>query len=192
MKKLLTRLWNLALSPKVRLEAKARSAAPVERAGTLAKSGLTRDVRGAVYVEFLAVFFPILTFFLTLVQFAFLQTAAVIVQHAAMRGVRVAATTIYDDPAYYGGDGQGVASAKRLAPALDAARLPLVGLGNVSSATVKVDKPTYGRNDLITMTVSYEYVCSVPLGRILVCGPGSKKTLYGQAALPNHGAEFIY
>jgi Flp pilus assembly protein TadG len=154
--------------------------------------GLARDRRGAVYVEFLTVFFPILTFFLSLVQFAFLQTAAIVVQHAAMRGVRVMVTTIYDNPDYYNGDGQGVASPNRIAPALEAAQIPLAGLGNMSSAVVKLDKPTYGRNDVVTMTVEYEFICRVPLGRIAVCGPSSRKKLYGQASLPAHGAEFIY
>lgn len=158
--------------------------------GAADPSGLARDARGAVYVEFLAVFFPIFTLFLSLVQFAFLQTASIVVQQSAMKAVRVAAVVIHDNPAYYGVD-QGSVSGKRKEMILDAARFPLTPLGGASSATVTLNS-SYGRDDMIDLTVSYQYTCRVPLGRFVVCGVDGQKVLAAKASFLNQGADFIY
>jgi len=148
------------------------------------------DRRGAVYVEFLAAFFPILTFFLSLVQFAFLQTAAIVVQSSALKAVRVAAVVIHDDPAYYNVD-QGSVSGKRKEMIVDAARGPLTPLGGAASSTVTLSS-SYGRDDMIELKVEYLYTCRVPLGRFVACGVSGKKTLAAIASFPNQGADFIY
>ena len=49
-----------------------------------------RGDEGAVMVEFLAAFLPIFAFFLGLVQLVFIQTASLIVNHAAHVAVRAA------------------------------------------------------------------------------------------------------
>ncbi|MCC6555558.1 MAG: hypothetical protein IT372_21565 [Polyangiaceae bacterium] len=149
-----------------------------------------RDRRGAVYVEFLAVFFPIFTMFLSLVQFSFLQTASVIMQQSAQKAVRVAAVVIHDNPALYG-VAQGSVAGKRREMIEDAAKLPLAALGNPSSATVTLNNG-YGRDEMINLRVDYTYLCRVPLGRFVVCGAGGTKALWATASFPNQGADFIY
>jgi Flp pilus assembly protein TadG len=153
---------------------------------------LAKDKRGAVYVEFLAVFFPLFAFFLSLVQFAYLQSANIIVNHAAIKAARTAAVVLYGNPADFGGTGQGSFDGTREAMVKQSAQMPLVALGNASSVTVAADKGSYGRDDIVTVTVKYDYVCRVPLGRILVCGTGGKKSLTGQAAMQVQGTSFIY
>jgi hypothetical protein len=148
--------------------------------------------RGAVYVEFLAVFFPIFSFFMGLVQYAFIQTAAVIVQHGAMKGARTASVIIYDHPRYWGGDAGGRITGPKRALIEETARLPLTTLGSANSAQVSFNETSFARNDPVTVIVDYNYTCRVPLGRILACGADGIKPLRGTATLPNHGAEFRY
>jgi hypothetical protein len=150
------------------------------------------DRRGAVYVEFLAVFWPLFTFFMCLVQFAFLQTASIIVNHAAMKAARIAAVVIYGDPAEVGGVGQGTVAGMREEMIKQAGQFPLTALGNAGAAKVTTDKNSYARDEMVTVTVEYDYLCRVPLGRTFVCGVGSTKTIIGKAALPNQGASFTY
>jgi len=153
---------------------------------------LAAERRGAVYVEFLAVFWPIFTFFMCLVQFAFLQSASIIVNHGAMKGARTASQVIYGDPAEFGGAGQGTVGGMREALIKQAAQFPLRALGNASDATVKTNKGSYARDEIVTVTVEYDFVCRVPLGRLFVCGAGGTKKIIGMASMPNQGASFIY
>ncbi|HSN99535.1 MAG TPA: TadE family protein, partial [Candidatus Nanopelagicales bacterium] len=138
---------------------------------------LAKDQRGAVYVEFLAVFFPLFTMFLGLVQFIFLQTATIIVQQSAMRGARTATVVLFDDPELYGGAQQGMLTPQKRTMVETVARVPLTALGNPANATLSFNKNTYGRNDLLTLTVEYPYACRVPVGRTMACGIDGKRTL---------------
>jgi hypothetical protein len=56
---------------------------------------------GAVFVEFLIVFLPVLTFFLCLVQLSLLFAVQLVVEHAAVNTARAAAVIISDDPKSY-------------------------------------------------------------------------------------------
>ena len=60
-----------------------------------------RDVRGAVYVEFLIAFLPVYTMFLCLIQLGLLFTVRLIVDHAARNVARAAAVVIGDDEEVY-------------------------------------------------------------------------------------------
>ncbi len=62
---------------------------------------LIHNKEGAVYVEFLAVFLPIFLMCLGIIQLAFFSSATLIVQHAAIRGVRAAIVVLDDDPKHY-------------------------------------------------------------------------------------------
>lgn len=64
---------------------------------------LLRDRTGAVYVEFLAVFFPIFLMCLAIIQLAFLSAAKLTIQHSAVRAVRAAVVVLDDDPKHYDG-----------------------------------------------------------------------------------------
>lgn len=152
---------------------------------------LSRNRRGAVYVEFLAVFFPLLTFFLGLVQMAFLQAATIIVQHSASKAVRTATLVMYDHPDAWSGDQGGkVTGAKRKVVEQDA-NIQLSTLGT-TKGKVTFNDSAYDRNQPLTVTVDYDYTCRVPLGRIIACGLDGKKDIHAQATLPNQGADFMY
>jgi Flp pilus assembly protein TadG len=153
---------------------------------------LLRDTRGAVYVEFLAVFMPLFLFFLSLVQLIFVQTASLITSHAAMTAVRAAVVVIHDDPKLYGGIAEGNASGARLTDITRAAAIPLSALGpEGEGVTVDAGGP-YSRDQMVTVTVTYDYKCRVPGGAFFVCGPSGVKTLSAQATMPNQGAEYKY
>jgi hypothetical protein len=167
----------------------------VTKVGFSLTAGHRQRTQGAVMVEFLAVFFPLLIFFLGLIQLGFVQSASIVVNHAAMKAARVASMVSHDDPKYYGG-----APINDLSPGSprrvkidDAARLPLATIGNPASATIKLNKNGggYARDELITVTVNFTYTCAVPFVRVVWCN-GGKLDLMGEASLPNQGADFIY
>jgi hypothetical protein len=62
-----------------------------------------RGTAGAVYVEFLIAFLPVLTMFLCLVQLALLYAVRLVVEHAAVTAARTAAVVIGDDAKEYTG-----------------------------------------------------------------------------------------
>ena len=153
---------------------------------------LLRDTRGAVYVEFLAVFLPLFMCFLALVQLIFVQTASLVTNHAAMTAVRAAVVVIHDDPAAYGGVAEGSVSGARLTDIQRAAEIPLAALGPEGQGVTVDVGGSYGRNEKVTVTVTYDYKCRVPGGALIVCGPDGIKTLAAVASMPNQGAEYRY
>lgn len=151
----------------------------------------SRETRGAVLVEFLAVFMPLFAFFLGIVQLMFIQAANLITGHAAQVAARAAMVVIPDDPRQVGGAPNTVSGA-RLGEITRAAKIPLSTLGlDSGDVSVKLDSGAYGRNDPITVTVTVEYQCRVPLGNLLACG-GASKTLTATGTMPNQGVEWQY
>lgn len=69
---------------------------------------LHRANTGVVYVEFLIAFIPVFLCFLGIGQFAFIATAKLVVQHAAIMGARSAIVVLEDDHADYHPEGFGV------------------------------------------------------------------------------------
>lgn len=65
---------------------------------------LTRDTRGAAYVEFLISFIPVFLMFLGMVQMGLMFVAGLAVQRAASAAARAAIVVLDDDPQYYGGE----------------------------------------------------------------------------------------
>ncbi|MFT3774694.1 MAG: hypothetical protein QM820_55795 [Minicystis sp.] len=150
-----------------------------------------RSTAGAVYVEFLIAFLPVFFFFLSLVQLIFVQTASIITKHAAVKAVRAAVVVLPDDPMYYGGVGVGDFSGKRRDDIERAARIPLATMG-LDADAVKVSVSAYHRSALLRLQLEYRYRCKVPLGRLVVCGLGQRKTLTAEAAMPSQGADYVY
>lgn len=64
---------------------------------------LMTHTTGAIYVEFLMVFFPIFLIFLTLIQLSLMDVAQMVLEHAAFRGARAASVVLDDDPKHYDG-----------------------------------------------------------------------------------------
>lgn len=77
---------------------------------------LWRDEGGAAYVEFLLAFVPLFLFFVGMIQMAVLYGASLLVEHAADRAARAAATILDDDPTYYGGEPRGSVAGAALEP----------------------------------------------------------------------------
>ncbi len=65
---------------------------------------ISRDTRGAVYVEFLITFIPVFLMFLGMVQMSLMFVGGLTVQRAAASAARAAAVVLDDDPQYYGGE----------------------------------------------------------------------------------------
>ncbi len=161
--------------------------------------GLT--TRGAVYVEFLIAFMPLFSFFLCLVQLAMLETANLIVKHAAVVATRAAVVILPDEPGKYDGVAQNRAEGLRRDKIVQAATIPLSALEDFPLPEVRFptelggddDRVTFGRDDLVRVQVTSLYRCRVPLARTLVCGAFfGVKRLRGEASLPNQGASYGY
>lgn len=157
--------------------------------------------RGAVYVEFLVAFLPLLVFFECLVQLAGLVGARFVVHHAAYAAARAASVVLYDDPKHYDDLAVGEASGKRREAVERAAAMPLKAVRSIvdfkvtfpSSAGANDDRASLLPDDLVRVRVEAKYRCFVPLASHLVCGVLSgARTLTAEAAMPGQGAEYQY
>jgi Flp pilus assembly protein TadG len=157
----------------------SHSARPTQK-GAVTKGAAKKGTEGAVLVEFMAVFFPLLSFFLGILQLLFIHTANFVTQHSAAVAARAAAVVFADNPK---GSKKDVERA---------ARIPLATLGlDAGDVKVNVSPGNPTRNAMIVVTVTVDYPCFVPLGSWIACG-GPKKTLIQGAAMPNQGASYKY
>lgn len=164
------------------------------------RRALQNDRSGAVYVEFIIAFLPLLVFFSSLVQLAVLQTADLVTKHAATVAARAAVVVLPDDPKFYGGEQKNQASGQRLSDIQMAATIPLtaidpdpvVAVKFPSSASGTDSRSSFGNEDTVFVRVEYTHTCSVPIGNVVVCGADRTRQLVGVAAMPNQGAAFDY
>ena len=75
----------------------------LQREPSPTRDSLTRDTRGAVYVEFLLAFIPLFFMFLAMLQMGLLYGASLVVQHSSNVAVRAAMVVMDDDPDQYDG-----------------------------------------------------------------------------------------
>lgn len=101
-------------------------------------------------------------------QLAFLEAASIVVQHAAMKAVRTASVVIHDNPAFYGGEAQGLASGERLEAIKATAKLQIATLGSTDTMDVTTDQDSYTPNQMIRLRITYPYKCNVPLANRIV------------------------
>lgn len=174
--------------------------------------------RGAIFVEFLIVFLPLLALILCLIQLALIYVGKATSQRAANAAVRAAVVILDDDPRYYGGAPRNAATGARLEEIRRAAVIPLASLsaatGTVARAvglsepglgaslawadgatTVSFPSGTsVGLESDVTVRVTHRFRCGVPLGRWVLCheGGGQWITLRAEATLPNQGARYAY
>jgi hypothetical protein len=173
---------------------------------------LWRAKKGAVYVEFLIVFLPLFTMFMSLVQYGYVAAAALVARHAAENAARAAVVIIPDDPAYYQGNAVyslDASSAVHRLEAINAAAntrllavtgLPIFSLSFPSSPGGSDSKTSFGPDDVVRVQIKFQYQCGVPIGRMFVCSDsalgfltgGLLKTLKAEAAFPMQGARFTY
>jgi Flp pilus assembly protein TadG len=142
----------------------------------LGRDGLRHDDRGAVLVEFVVAIVPVLMVFFSLAQLSAIASASLLVRHAAFVAARAAAV-VNPGMADSGPAGDISASASlvltRFMPSL-----PLV--------TPQLAGPqTQGMQ---SVNVTLVYPCSVPLGDVIVCGPGLIHMLTASSAFPNQGS----
>lgn len=69
-------------------------------------SALLADEHGVVFLEFLIAFVPMWTFFLCVLQLAFIGHADLMVKHSADSAARSAVVVLPDDPNEYGGEAE--------------------------------------------------------------------------------------
>jgi hypothetical protein len=151
---------------------------------------LLSDQNGAVFVEQLIVFLPVLYFALVAYQVIELCTANVIVKHAAFAAARAAVVVLPDNPNKYGGAeinqfvGQKKAAVRRAAEMILSVD-PNFNLGNFS-----VQISGNSGNGPLTAVVQADFRCLASFVNI-VCGGGSRR-LSGTARDAYQGANYAY
>jgi Flp pilus assembly protein TadG len=171
---------------------------------------------GAVFVEFLIVFPPLLMLILGLVQTGMLYVGHAVTQRSANAATRAAVVILDDDPRYYGGAPRNSATGARKDAITRAAAIPFAAL-SADTGTVKlgigvgesslqrnlsyalehttVSFPggtSFGETSDVTVRVTFDYSCGIPIGRYVVCGADHKVKLSTKATLPNQGAGYAY
>lgn len=172
-------------------------------------SRLRHDQRGAVYVETLIAFMPLLLTFFSVLQVMELYAAKLMVRRAASAAVRAAVVVLSDNPENYecengtgpteGSDAPKVSGAEEgaaacmLADLVEAARIVLAaghGFRASSGPQVHVTGELSGHS-LITAEVRASYRCFTPPFGI-VCGTDRMAELSARASLPYQGADYKY
>jgi hypothetical protein len=161
---------------------------------------ISRDRRGAVYVEFLIAFLPIFVLFLSLVQLTLIEMANLVAKHAAVTAARAAMVVLPDDPANYNKTDVDRAEGQRLDDITLAAKSPLWAIDPLPDVTLKLpssaggtdSKTTFVRDDIVHVRLEYNFPCKVPIAKTLICGLASTHKLVTEAAMPNQGADYAY
>jgi uncharacterized membrane protein YgcG len=152
-------------------------------------SKLHGDKRGAVLVEFVVAFMPLMITFSCFVQLAQMATAKIVVKHSAVVGARAAAVIANghkNTPDQKQGDNK-----TDIEAGVNAALGPWKK--TMSSVNVAIDDKSscsdpYG---LVSVTVTAEYKCSVPFGGRLLCGAvGATRTMKQTYGFPHQGARY--
>lgn len=175
-----------------------------------------RSIGGAVYVEFLIAFLPLLIFFMCLWQMSRLYTTGLDVQHAAVLAARSGAVVLADDPARYGGEAVGQLTSQRKSAIESAALIPLAPFildGSVIGVNVtfpsapgsQSERTSYNpsnasdnvsdnqRVDFVIVRLDVTYRCRIPLADRIACDPVTRtRTISREAAYPYQGASFTY
>lgn len=158
-----------------------------------------RDDHGAVYVEMLITFVPVLLFFGALLQLMLLAVGGLLVEHSAVVAARAAVVVLPDDPGLYGGAPLGSPTGKRFEDIRRAARIPLLAFEADPAPEVTFvaagggAATRFGENELVRVRVAYDFPCLLPLGGALVCAAGGGRVrLNAEAALPNQGTGYAY
>jgi Flp pilus assembly protein TadG len=149
-----------------------------------------RDARGAVAVEYLIAFVPVMWFFASTWQIADLYAAQLIVQRAASAAGRAASVVLPDNRRYYNDLEENSYSGARRTQIELAANLVLQASTKIlASPTVTIENAS-GAGPL-TARVQARYSCFPGWGN-LVCGADGEQTLQASARYPYHSAKYVY
>jgi hypothetical protein len=151
---------------------------------------LVRDSRGAVSVEYLAAFLPMMFFFASVWQLMDLYAAQLIVQRAASAAGRAASVVLPDDPYYYDGTPIGAMEGQRRAQIELAASLVLdASLRMLAEPEVEVEGAA--DHGPLTARITAGFQC-IPGWSVFVCGIDARRTLRASARYPYHSATYSY
>ena len=150
---------------------------------------LRADSRGAVFVEKLIVYLPLLLTFFLGWELAELGAASIVVQRASAAAGRAAVVVLPDDPSFYDGEDVGSYSGRRRDDIELAAGMVLSAIPHLTSEfTVDVSDPpqTVGPID-VTLTASYQ--CGTVS---IICGSDETLELSSTTRHTYHGAKYAY
>ena len=153
---------------------------------------LARDTSGALFVEHLIAFLPVMYFFLATWQLIDLFTADLIVRRAANAAVRAAVVVLPDDPNAFGRDKDiHQYAGLRREYVQRAAELVLMAAGNIED-NVRVELTgTFSDHNPITAAVTVSYRCTAAWVNI-ICGGQPTRALTARSTHAYQGARFSY
>jgi hypothetical protein len=159
---------------------------------------LGRDRRGAVYVEYLLAFVPVVAFFISTSQFIELCAADLVLKRAASAAARAAVVVLPDDFHFYEGAevNQFVGERKSdvmLAAAIVLGTMCVPNVMSVPSHFTTFDVTLDGEmkeSKPLTATVKASFYCGTGWAS-LVCG-GATRQLTAKATYAYQGAGFKY
>jgi hypothetical protein len=181
-------------------------------------SRIVANTQGAIFIEFLFVVLPFMIILLGLAQTALMYLGGMAVKRSAATAARAAMVVFDDDPKKYGGQGRNTLGGQREEAIKMAAAFPIFAIHtspkkeeNVRHALrawgdspykskqtipdgLRVEFPggvSGSRASSITVKVSYDYPCEVPVVRAIMC-PGGTVEISAQSTLPNHAANYTY
>jgi Flp pilus assembly protein TadG len=154
-----------------------------------------RNKKGAVMVEFIIAFMPIITIFLVLVEVSRYSMAKMAMEHAA--GVSARACSVIQTPQNQGIDKVDGDPATDVQKAGQTALNVWTGNNKIGSknavllSNVKVTcDPPAGPTGTDEAKVEADYHCRVPLAGRLVCGFSKKTTIKTMARMGHQGAKY--
>jgi hypothetical protein len=151
---------------------------------------LETDTRGAVYLEFLIAFLPVVTFFFATWQFTELCAADLVLRRAASAAARAATVVLTDDPHFYGGQAVNAYDGDRRRDIEMAAAMILSASPHFSTFKVDIQGKKEPGEEMIAV-VSASFRCGG--GWVsLVCGGGASRMLTARASVAYQGAKYRY
>lgn len=161
---------------------------PFSPASIAARTRRRARQRGAVLAEFMIAVLPLLTTSFAFLQLTKLQTAKLILSHAAVCAARTAAVS---SNAHANNPGARPGDETMPQRAVNAALAPWIAAGSFDDVHVELtdNSSALDPSGPVTVTVSAQVGCTVPMmGRVLCKGP--RKLLQGTATMPHQGARY--
>jgi Flp pilus assembly protein TadG len=161
---------------------------------TARRASILRDTRGAIFVETLIAYVPVLWFFLILWQLCELLAADLVVRRAASAAARAATVVLSDDPSFYGGssakDGNMRADIKHAAERIlrAAPQLEIIDVKHELAAAPNSKAKAPGQ--VVTATVTANFKCAGGWLTI-ICG-GNSRAVTHAATYAYQGAAYNY
>lgn len=151
-----------------------------------------RDTTGALYVEHLIAFLPVMYFFLVTWQLMELFVADLVVRRAANAAVRAAVVVLPDDPNSFGRDGNiHQYAGMRQEYVQMAAELILQAAANIEDNVTVQLSGEFREHEPITAEVRANFRCTASWVNI-VCGGQPTRTLVARSTHAYQGARFSY